>query len=242
MRRYQRLLLGLLFLLGSATLASATGPSSADFKIIPIGHNDKGVILCKTYYSVNVTGAHYYQKAEFGWLVVSANGSWIEALHRVFDPEKVPEDEHTTKWDQYHEEFQKDFSWASPPLSVRPLLRRYRFVKHRGFSQDTGAGLLTWEPERVCQRGACTSGETAQRSLHNLRSRKGRGSRVSSSFYYAGVAVFNNFVEDDDKSQGAEYFIPIRPADSRAIDPGIDYWNIDGIVIRKSKPKAKRNR
>lgn len=239
MRVVQRLVPIFLLLLWPATLAAATGPSSADFKIIPIAHNGKGVVLCKTYYTVNVTGAHYYQEVEFGWLVVSANGLWEEVLDRVFDPAKVPEEQHTATWDRYHKEFEQNFRWASPPLSVRPLLKKYRFAKHRGFSQTTGAGAVTWEPERVCVRRNCTPGRTVHRSLHSFRSEPGKGSRVKSSFYFAGVAVFNSSVDEDDKSHGAKFFIPIRDAESRSIDPGVDMWSVDGIVIIKGKPKRK---
>jgi hypothetical protein len=234
-----RRLVPIFLLLLCPALASATGPSSADFKIVPIAHNGKGVVLFKTYYTVNATGGHSLQEVEFGWLVVSANGLWEEALHRVFDPSKLPEDQQSATWDQYHKEFEQDFDWASPPRSVRPLLRKYRFANHRGFSQTTGAGAVTWESERVCVRGICTSGRMVHRSLHSFRSERGTGSRVQSSFYYAGVAVFKSSVDDDDKSHGAKYFIPIRDAEFRSKDPGVDYWRIDGIVIIKGKTKRK---
>lgn len=239
MKVVQRLVPIFLLLLWPATLTSATGPSSADFKIVPIAHNGKGVVLFKTYYTVNATGGHSLQKTEYGWLVVSANGLWEESLHRVFDPEKVPDDQQADRWDQYHKEFQRDFDWASPPLSVQPLLRKYRFANHRRFSRTTGAGAVTWEPQRVCVRSTCTPGRTVQRSLHSFRSERGKGLFVKSSFYYAGVAVFNSSVDEEDKSHGAKYFIPIRDAESRSVDPGVDYWSVDGIVIIKGKTKRK---
>ncbi len=238
MRLFHRSLLSLLFVFGCATLSLATGPSSADFKIVPITHNSKGVILFKTYYTVNRTGADNYQKVELGWLVVSTNGIWEEAPHIVFDPEKVAADELENKWNQYQAEFKQNFNWASPPMSVRPLLRRYRFTQHQDITQTTGAGTLTWEPDRLCEKGDCTPSRTAQRSLHNLRSRRGKGSPVQSSFYYAGVAVFNN-LEEDEQSRGAAFFIATRSAKDRSNDPGIDYWSIDAVVIIKGRMRRK---
>ena len=239
MRVVQHLVPIFLLLFCSATFTSATGPSTAEFKIVPIAHNGKGVVLFKTYYTVNATGGHSYQEVEFGWLVVSANGLWEETLDRVFDPDKVPEDQQSETWDRYHKEFQQDFRWASPPLSVRPLLRKYRFAKHQGFSPTTGDGVVRWESERVCVRRTCTPGRTVHRSLHSFRSERGKGLPVKSSFYFAGVAVFNSSVDEDDKSHGAKFFIPIRDAESRSIDPGVDYWSVDGIVIiKRSVPPA----
>ena len=235
----QRLVPILLLLFWPATLTLATGPSTAEFKIVPIAHNGKGVVLFKTYYTVNATGGHSYQEVEFGWLVVSANGLWEEALDRVFDPDKVPEAQQTETWDRYHKEFQQDFRWASPPLSVRPLLRKYGFAKHQGFSRTTGAGVGRWEPERVCVRRSCTRGRTVLRSLHSFRSESGKGLPVKSSFYFAGLAVFNSSVDEDDKSHGAKYFIPIRDAEARSMDPGVDYWSVDGIVIIRGKTKRR---
>ena len=239
MKAVQHLAPILLLLFWPATLTLATGPSTAEFKIVPIAHNGKGVVLFKTYYTVNATGGHSYQEVEFGWLVVSANGLWEEALDRVFDPDKVPEDQQTETWDRYHKEFQQDFRWASPPLSVRPLLRKYGFAKHQDFSRTTGAGVVRWEPERVCVRRSCTRGRTVHRSLHSFRSGIGKGLPVKSSFYFAGLAVFNSSVDEDDKSHGAKYFIPIRDPEARSMDPGVDYWSVDGIVIMTGKPKRR---
>jgi len=60
---------------------------------------------------------------------------------------------------------------------------------------------------------------------------------VKSSFYFAGVAVFNSSVDEDDKAHGAKYFIPTRDPEARSMDPGVDYWSVDGIVIIKGKRK-----
>lgn len=240
MRLFKCSLLSLFFVFGCATFSLATGPSSADLKIVPITHNSKGVILFKTYYTVNHTGAHYYQKVEIGWLVVSANGIWEEVPHLVFDPQKVAEDDLENKWNQFEEEFKQNINWASTPLSVQPLLRRYGFTQHQDFTQTTSAGTLTWEPDKLCERGNCTSRRTIQRSLHNLRSTRGKGSPVQASFYYAGVAVFNNYLNDEEQARGASFFIPIRPARYRSKDPGIDYWNIDAIVIINGGIRGKR--
>lgn len=238
MRLLKRSLLSVLFVFTCSTLALGTGPSSADIKIVPITHNNRGVILFKTYYQVNATGAHYYQRTVVGWLVVSASGIWEEVPHRIFDPTKVADSEIDNKWTQFEEEFQQDFNWASPPESVQPLLRKYGFTQQQDFTQTTGQGTLTWEPGRLCERGRCTRGRTIQRSLRNLRNTAGKGSRVEASFYYAGVAIFNNVFDDEEQLKGASFFIPIRPADARAKDPGIDYWNIDAIVIR-GRTKSK---
>ncbi|MEA2205961.1 MAG: hypothetical protein QOE77_2737 [Blastocatellia bacterium] len=51
--------------------------------------------------------------------------------------------------------------------------------------------------------------------------------------------VFKSSVDEDEKSHGAKYFIPIRDAEARSMDPGVDYWSVEGKVIIKGKTNRK---
>ena len=220
---------------------TATGPSYAIIKIIPLALSRQGLLLCKTFYVVNRTGAHSLQRAEFGWLVVSARGVWEETSHMVVDPDELPYEQAERRINFYNAEFERSFNWASPPLSVRPILARYGF-HHRGrFNPQAGAGTLALTSTQLCAQSRCATREVVQRSLHNLRSehreRSGEGASVRVSFHSAGIALFRN-VREEETARGADFFIPTLSAAQRAEDSGVDYWTIDAILFTRGAVRS----
>jgi hypothetical protein len=211
-------------------LFSVTGPSHAEIKIVPIAFN-KGTILFKTYHYINRDGSYRFHRTEFGWLVVSANGTWEEVPHIILDPEKMAGREEYL-WEQsfrYRDEFDQDFKWSSPPDSVRRLLKKYGFTVRQRISATKGEGRIIWAPTRVCNRGKCARGTIVQRSLHRLRNVRGKGNRIRCSFYYAGVALFKNYDGlTGEKSEGAHFFIRNM---GMMEDPEIDMSDVDAISI-----------
>ena len=68
-----------------------TGPSHIDAQIRPLAINDKGEILCRTYYSENRMGAHAPMKEEYGFCVISQKGI-REYSDITLDPKDFPDE------------------------------------------------------------------------------------------------------------------------------------------------------
>ncbi len=214
----------------------ATGPSHAKIKILPIGYDLKGIILFKTYSYINPTGNHKYNRVKYGWLVVSANGIWRESPHIILDPEKNNNNSFDDKMKRYENEFKQNINWKSPPSppnTLQYLIREYKFIAIPDFQPEKGKFLITWSPKKTIKSKYNKSNAT-QRTLHEITNLKDRGTDVKCIFYHAGVALFNNVCLDE-KLIGAEFFIPILPSGSELEDPGVDYWEIDGISIIKQE-------
>ena len=211
-----------LILILAATAAGATGPSSALAKIVPIAARGDAVLF-RTMWTINGTGAHVAQPVEFGWLVATSGGAWEQVLHRRLEPK----DELTNPEEAaYEREFEAPFDWDWPPKSVQGLLRRYRFRRTDAVGARDGAGLITWDPKRLCQGARCWP-TCRQQSLHGLKNDRGSGSPVRASFVRGGLAVFENDASYDRDSSGAS-FSPTRPLPGWGRE-GIDAGRIAGV-------------
>jgi hypothetical protein len=221
------LLLSLLLCLVAGT-AQATGPSSAYVKLFPLAARD-GAVLFRTQWEINVSGAAAFMRTEFGWLVVDARGGWVEAPHRVLEPD--PSGSGDGPWDELgrmRDGFEKPLDWDAPPASVVGLLRRYGFTRKDAVAPDAGKGTVTWTPKALCKGERCGA-PCRQRSLQGLRSVAAGAARVQAAFVHSGIALFHNKVEDTE----AEPAIGARFAESQPgkewVIANLEYHTVAGI-------------
>lgn len=207
--------------------SDATGPSHAEISIVPIACNDENLILFKTYSYINRMGGGF-PGAQYGWLIVSADGIWDELLHL-----KIAKNDFEA-WENAKDEFNKDLNWKSPPKSLQSIINKYGFNSNHVIDPHEGEDTINWTPSIMCHRNSCTKKPIKQRSLGELLSHESEGNRIQASFFYCGIALFKNILEfdldDSIKLTGAYFHIPNVITGE---DVGIDIWQIDGVSIVK---------
>ena len=85
-------------------------------------------MLLKTFRELNPDGGYAPRRAEYGWLVVSAAGTWREAQHALVDPAAVGEEVAAAERAPLQTWLEAPFDWGAPPESVRGLLREHGFA------------------------------------------------------------------------------------------------------------------
>ena len=209
----------------------ATGHSLASIEIIPITYNAHGTVLCKTRYSLNPQGVHAPVRIEYGWLVVSSTGFWQEHLHDVFDPIQFPNETETmfAVWKAGEEEWNAPFNWEHPPLSIQPLLQRYRFTPQ---TMDTGRFSQVVSSLITDVLNTCDLCERRQRSLHNATATLTSETVLEVAFYHDKIVFLRNVLTEAEQV-GAEFGIPnfMVLNDGIPRDYGFDDQNIDGIFL-----------
>ena len=164
--------------------------------------------------------------SEYGWLLISAQGVWEERIYyRV--TEKDSED--SRKIDSLEREFNGDIDLKNPPKSAQEFLGKYAIGNLILLDPNKGKDEVNWYPGKVCIKSRCTKQCSSQRSLRGMTSHEGSGTQVSSSFFYKGIALFNNSDGiESEKSTGASFLI--RNV-INGQDVGVDITNIAGICI-----------
>ena len=65
-----------LLLIILSTFLNATGDLYINVKLKPMATNEYGEVLFQTYTDINTHGSYSCSYDKFGWLVVSADGTW----------------------------------------------------------------------------------------------------------------------------------------------------------------------
>lgn len=232
----RRVLFSVLLCFATSANLFATGPSHATIKIVPICCNGKGAILCKTYCTVNLSGAHAFQREEFGWLVLSSDGIWEEVPHIILDPDEKNENDCDARSEVCHREFEAELDWKSPPESLKPLIKKHNF-KNCDVRQTDGKKSVM-SSRTVCKNGKCEDLSFDQKTIKGYKSSNGECVRIKSYFYRHGTAFFHNAGNfENEKNFGSEIHIPNIITGE---DAGMDYWTIDGVAFVKKEDKEKK--
>jgi hypothetical protein len=178
----------------------ATGPSSITVRLRPVAVNARGEVLLKTWREANPEGAQAVMPVDLGWLVVSADGLWREATHRL-DAEAGE----AKAW------FEGRLDWASPPASLAPLLARHRFVAGDAVAPGDGAGAVVWTGDRACVGARCTPSAVMQRTVGGVPAEDGAVGQADCRFYRAGVAILRNTTGGDGAQRGTAFSHPGSP-------------------------------
>lgn len=215
----------LYLLMNFPTDTHATGDSFVRIALIPIAVNQNNVVLFKTKSHINKMGANTYAGLKFGWLVVSAKGVWEEAIHY-----EMHIDDNFDVLLRYDKNFIDRKDLNNPPDSLQLLIKKYHFEKAKILSPTQGNGQVIWSPYQFCHLKVCHSKRAEQLSLEGFKSLKNDGTSVSSTFFYAGIALFHNKsgYENEyypDKNQGA---VITDTVDSEAI---VESTVADGITV-----------
>ncbi|MGB8932798.1 MAG: hypothetical protein WCC48_16255 [Anaeromyxobacteraceae bacterium] len=223
-----------------AAPAGATGPSGATLSLRPVAVGEGGAVLLKTFRELNPDGGYAPRRAEYGWLVVSAAGTWREAQHALVDPAAVGEEVAAAERAPLQTWLEAPFDWGAPPESVRGLLREHGFAPPKEpFDPAAGKGRVTWSPKDLCVQGRCRWPAPAQRTLEELESEAEEGAPVACSFFRGGVALFRN-EHGEAREVGAKFRLAPNIADYRdgfgPRDLGYDRVSVDGVVVLAPQP------
>lgn len=167
--------------------SKATGDSYANIKLVPLAINQNNEILFKTKSHFNKMGANTYAGLKFGWLVASAKGIWDEEVHY-----QMHIDDNFDQLNRRDKSFRERKDLSNPPDSLQKLIKKYHFEQAKTLPPTQGNGQVTWDPAQLCHMDICTDQTIEQRSLEEFESLKNHGLPVSSSFFFAGVALFHN--------------------------------------------------
>ena len=182
--------------------AFATGSPKIKIKLIPMAVNEHGYVLFATKSLKNPIGSNSLYRYNFGWLVVNKDGVWDEreAFHSSQSEKKDG-----PIYKQYDD---GEINLKKPDDVLKIIMARYGFQSDNKLKKE--GWVLAIKPHQSCFQGKCidkplkqkTLGEVASTILHTP---------IRSSFYYKGVALFNNihetgrFDEVEKKEQGSSF-------------------------------------
>lgn len=228
---------------GTVHIGQATGSSHVSAELVPIACNNDGVMLLKTRYSANQTGAHDHWFIEYGWLVVSCHWLWQERPHAVFDPLCFDSDNELSAALRFlEEEFDSPFAWSSPPASVLPLIELH------GFTEPTEDGLTASDDAVAAIRRvvrSCQDCEQVQRSIRNIVAPAGEEGRLDVGHYCLGIAIVHNVTYAGERGRTGSWFdVPcvsiggvivhdgeFQTQEILGTDWGFESERIDGILL-----------
>jgi hypothetical protein len=245
-----RLAFETLFLYAAAILAAPLGTwadGSRNHYIVtlkPVAANKKGEVLFRSMKDIDDSqteaGDCVYTSLEFGWLVVSASGTWIEKSEGVITPKvETPDTPQYMKggkeaWDEYEKQhdafckgidwkrkvFHQPFNWKSPPPVVKEILDKHGFFKSNAVQETLGKGKFIWRPKDG----------VVQKSVQGLKSIPEIGSAHKATFFHAGIALMNN--------ENCEHWA--ASAEDLGCTPGGARFPISGFSIKKEDGKKVR--
>jgi hypothetical protein len=211
------------------TLLFATGDPAVNIKLTPMAVNMHKQILFATQSSINRTGSYSCSQEKYGWLVVSASGLWDEQEVFVAQDDKCIDTNETKR----HAYKTHKIGLQNPDSVLKELMHKYRFHKDSTLKKRTMA--MEIKAHQTCFDGECIEKSLQQKTLYGYTSLKIQNA-IYSDFYYEGVAIFHNVVEDfrpDDverkaMSKGAKFNIPFH---NPFYKNGYPISRIDGVVL-----------
>ena len=243
------------FLLLFSTATFAAGPTYVTIWMDPVAVNPSGQVLLRTFYRSNQSGGQPLPGSEirFGWLIVSARGLWKEYGHfsmKETEGDSAEDKRQEEMFGRTMTEFEAPFDWDSPPASVQPLLKTYKFSKADAVDPGLGKGFLKWTPRGVTSKGKMQEREAVQLTLGKMPSLRGSGSEIEAAFSTRGVALFRNEskpeAEKRESVRGAKGAVfRLASAVPGGRNPGmrgagIDVWEVDGICLLKAQQKTQK--
>jgi len=207
----------------------ATGDPAVNIKLTPIAVNEHKHILFATQSSINHTGSYSCSQNKYGWLVVHANGLWDEQEAFVAQDDNCIDINETKRY-AYNRHI---IGLKNPDTILKKLMIKYGFTKDSRLKKRTMA--MEIKAHQTCFDGVCIEKTLQQKTLHGYTSLEIDKS-IYSDFYYGGVGLFHNIVEDfspedvnrEPMSRGAKFNIPL---DSKFYKKGYPISHVDGLVL-----------
>ncbi len=160
--------------------------SSIHIKLTPIAVNADKVLFATQKYENTVGAVRPCVETDFGWLVVSSAGVWDERNAYRYDCKK----EEKKIYEQY---LKGKFTVKKPDKALGELIKRYEFYTSSVLESEPYVYEI--KSKQSCFKGKCLEQTTKQKTLGKIVSTK-QHSSIQSSFYYKGVALFHNVMED----------------------------------------------
>lgn len=235
--------------------AFASGPSYVTIWMDPVAANPSGQVLLRTFYRSNLSGGIPLHGSEirFGWLVVSAQGLWKEYDHfsmRDTESGAAGDSAQQALFDRHMNEFEAPFDWNSPPASVQPILKTWKFSKSHTIDPRLGKSGVTWTPKGLYAKKKPLERDAGQLTLGQKSSIRGAGSEIEAAFFTRGVALFRNEGKPEAEkrgsargSKGAVFRLSGAMTGDKNFtlrDAGVDVWEVDGIGFVKSQQKSQK--
>jgi hypothetical protein len=245
------------FLLLLSSVAFAAGPSYVTIWLDPVAANPSGQVLLRTFYRSNQSDGQALPGSEirFGWLIVSAHGLWKEYGHftmKETEGGSAGEMSQQALFDRYMNEFEAAFDWSSPPASVQPLLKTYKFSKAQSVDPRMGRGGVNWTPKGIYSKKKLLERDASQLTLGKVPSLKNAGTEIEAVFFTKGVALFRNESKPETENRGAARgakgavfrLAGAEPGGKNPTirDAGIDVWEVDGICLLKTQQKPQQKK
>jgi len=186
----------------SLSCAFATGYPEIKIKLIPMAVNEHGYVLFATKSLKNPIGSNSIYRYDFGWLVVNKEGVWDEreAFHS-----SQSEAKDGFKYKQYDA---GEINLHKPDKALKKLMEMYHFQADSKLKKESW--VLAIKPHQTCFKGECIERSLKQKTLGKVTSTIVH-TPIRSSFYYKGVALFNNIYETgrldevEKKEQGSSF-------------------------------------
>lgn len=203
----------------------ATGDSWMTSIIQPVSVNQDGVILCKTEFEQNSTGARTIMPIEYGWAIVFPDGKIKEYPFHYFDTESYSDRELVFEHYRYLEKiFKAEIDWNNPPVSLLPLIDQYKFNSNNAKKYLVDKEMKL---EEFLKRYNLRISEAVQRTLRNHYSIK-YNENIHVLYVIDKLVFLKNYTADEDYTiVGAEFDFYV--SDRKTYET----FNITGIIKLK---------
>ncbi len=191
----------LLYLL-SLSCAFSTGYPEIKIKLTPVAVNQSGHVLFAVKSLNNPIGSNNIYRYDFGWLIVNNDGLWDE---RVAFRSPQSDKSNTPLYKKYVD---GKFNLKQPDEILKKMMKQYNFQSDSKLKKESW--VVAIKPHQTCFQGKCIDKSLKQKTLGKVSSTL-LHTPVRSSFYYKGVALFNNIYETgrinevDKKEQGSSF-------------------------------------
>jgi hypothetical protein len=245
------------FLLLFSSVTFAAGPSYVTIWMDPVAANPSGQVLLRTFYRSNQSNGQALPGSEirFGWLIVSAQGLWKEYGHftmKETESASAEEMSQQSLFDRYMNEFEAAFDWATPPASVQPLLKTYKFSKAQSVDPRLGRGGVNWTSKGIYSKKKLLERDASQLTIGKVPSMKNTGTEIEAVFFTKGVALFRNESKPETEKKGAApgakgavFRLASAAPGGKSLgirEAGIDVWEVDGICLLKTQQKPQQKK
>ena len=170
---------------------NATGDPYINVKLKPMATNEYGAVLFQTYSDINTYGSYSCSYDKFGWLVVSADGTWDERV--AYDTSDIFDNDCNFRDKKKYNAYKTGkITLKNPDKVLAKLKEEYYFNSIIAESNDKYK-VLELKPKQSCFLGRCIEKVLPQKSIEGFVSTTLTPSKnaqnLRSSFYYKGVAL-----------------------------------------------------
>ncbi len=148
--------------------------------------NEHGYVLFATKSLKNPIGSNSIYRYDFGWLVVNKEGVWDE--REAFQSSQSDKKDGPL-YKQYND---GEINLKQPDDVLNIMMKRYDFKSDSKLKKE--GWVLAIKPHQTCFQGQCIEKSLKQKTLGDVSSTI-LHTPIRSSFYYKGVALFNNIYE-----------------------------------------------